>query len=68
MVKIKRPKPLKIKKPWSNYVCGGCGYEYDPELGDAENEIYPVTTFDKLPEEWNCPFCDDPKEEFIEVK
>ena len=49
------------------HVCSGCGYEYDQEIGDPENEIKPGTTFEKLPEEWICPLCGESKDEFIEV-
>ncbi len=65
--KIKRAKPMKQEPKHKSYVCTGCGYEYDPEVGDLEAEIYPTTTFDKLPEEWICPDCGAAKEEFIEA-
>ncbi|MDO5062562.1 MAG: acyl-CoA dehydrogenase family protein [Peptostreptococcaceae bacterium] len=64
--KIKRSRPKKEEPKHKSFVCTGCGYEYDPEVGDVENEIYPVTTFDKLPEEWICPDCGSAKDEFIE--
>ena len=32
------------------YVCGVCGYEYDP----AENDNVP---FEDLPDDWTCPVC-----------
>lgn len=64
--KIKRAKPKKSEPKHKNFVCTGCGYEYNPEVGDPEAEIYPTTTFDKLPEEWICPDCGSAKDEFIE--
>lgn len=66
MVKMKRPKPPKAEPIGKSYICSGCGYEYNPELGDEENEILPGTLFDKLPEEWVCPECGEGKEQFIE--
>ena len=39
------------------YVCGPCGYEYDPEVGDPDNGIAPGTAFEDLPEDWVCPVC-----------
>ena len=36
------------------YVCGGCGYEYVPELGDEDGEIAPGTLFEQLPADWGC--------------
>jgi rubredoxin len=34
-----------------------CGYIYDPEAGDPDNDIEPATAFEELPEEWECPLC-----------
>ena len=39
------------------YVCGACGFEYDPVKGDPENGIEPGTAFEDLPEAWCCPDC-----------
>ena len=68
MVKMKRPTPKKEKPSWSTYVCLGCGYEYDPAVGDEDAEVFPGTLFEKLPEEWVCPECAEEKTSFIEVK
>ena len=38
-----------------NYVCGPCGYVYNPELGDPDSGIAPGTAFDHIPEDWTCP-------------
>jgi len=67
MKKMKRKIPKKAAPAWKTYVCNGCGYEYDPAVGDAENDIQPGTTFDALPEEWICPECGEEKENFIEA-
>ena len=53
---------------YSTYVCLGCGYEYDPAIGDEDAEILPGTLFEKLPEDWVCPECAEKKTGFIEVK
>jgi butyryl-CoA dehydrogenase len=66
MVKIKRPTPKKEKPPYKIMVCDGCGYEYDPTIGDPMNDIAPGTPFDKLPEDWTCPMCAEPKDHFTE--
>ena len=66
-VKIKRATPKKMKPPYSYFVCDGCGYEYDAAKGDAAAEIAPGTLFAKLPEDWVCPECAEPKENFTEV-
>ena len=67
MVKMKRPPVPKPEPIGPRYVCGGCGYEYVPELGDEDAEIAPGTLFDKLPEEWVCPECGEGKELFIQA-
>ena len=69
MKKMKRvvPKPTRPSS-WKRYVCGGCGYEYDPAIGDEENEIPEGTLFEKLPEEWICPDCGEEKTAFIEIE
>jgi rubredoxin len=46
------------------YVCIPCGYIYDPEVGDPDNGIAPGTPFEDLPDDWLCPVCGAPKEEF----
>lgn len=67
MVKRKRPPVPKAEPIGPRYVCGGCGYEYVPELGDAESETAPGTQFKDLPEDWVCPECAEPKGQFIEA-
>lgn len=67
MVKVKRAIPVKEAPSWKYHICSGCGYEYDPEIGDVENEIYPVTFFDALPEDWTCPECGESKDGFVEA-
>lgn len=67
MVKMKRPIPPKPTPIGKRYVCGGCGYEYVPELGDPDAEIAPGTLFEKLPEDWVCPECAESKDLFIEA-
>lgn len=67
MVKMKRSVPKEVAPSYPRYVCNGCGYEYDPAVGDLENEIFPGTLFEALPEEWICPDCGEAKTEFIPV-
>jgi len=67
MKKMKRAIPKKAAPTWKYHVCNGCGYEYDPSVGDPEGEIMPGTLFENLPEEWTCPACGEGKDEFIEV-
>ncbi|MCR2025532.1 acyl-CoA dehydrogenase family protein [Anaerotruncus colihominis] len=67
MVKMKRPTPPKPAPIGKTYVCGGCGYEYNPEFGDPDSDAAPGTLFEKLPEDWVCPECAEGKEQFIEA-
>lgn len=46
------------------YVCSVCGYVYDPAEGDPESGVPAGTPFAELPEDWTCPVCGAPKEEF----
>ncbi len=46
------------------YVCGLCGYVYDPAVGDEDNGVAAGTAFDALPEDWVCPLCGAEKGEF----
>lgn len=47
-----------------SYECGICGYIYDPSIGDPDAGIEPGTPFEELPDDWECPVCGAPKEEF----
>ncbi|MGB5988089.1 MAG: rubredoxin [Desulfobacterales bacterium] len=46
------------------YVCVICGYVYDPEQGDPDNNVAPGTAFADLPDDWECPICGAGKEDF----
>ena len=46
------------------YICDGCGYVYDEELGDPDNGIAPGTTWEELPDDFVCPLCGVGKEDF----
>jgi rubredoxin len=46
------------------YQCSHCLTIYDPVYGDELNNIKPGTDF-KLLEEYNCPTCESPKEDWV---
>jgi rubredoxin len=46
------------------YVCGVCGFVYDPAKGDPENNVPAGTTFENLPDNWVCPVCGAAKDQF----
>lgn len=45
--------------------CKICWTPYDPADGDDTRSILPGTAFLALPEDWKCPTCDAPKEQFM---
>jgi len=67
MKKMKRQVQNKANSTLKHHVCTGCGYEYNPNVGDAEGEILPGTLFEKIPEDWTCPDCGEEKNMFIEA-
>ena len=67
MIKMKRPLPKKPDPIGPKFVCNGCAYEYIPEFGDEDADIAPGTQFKDLPEDWVCPECAEPKENFIDM-
>ncbi|MBU3103383.1 acyl-CoA dehydrogenase family protein [Clostridium gasigenes] len=67
MKKMKKSAPPKVVPTWKRYVCNGCGYEYDPAIGDEDSEVLPETLFEAIPEEWICPDCGEEKDKFIEA-
>ncbi|MDQ1272496.1 MAG: hypothetical protein QG591_1126 [Planctomycetota bacterium] len=49
------------------YKCMICGYIYDQKFGDPDHGINPVTSFQDLPDDWVCPQCGAPKEQFEQI-
>ena len=48
---------IRAARATGRYICSVCGYVYDP----AEQDGVP---FERLPEDWRCPRCKQPKEKF----
>ncbi|HWQ71527.1 MAG TPA: flavin reductase [Desulfitobacteriaceae bacterium] len=46
------------------FQCTVCGYVYDPVLGDPDSGIAQGTEFENLPDDWVCPVCGVPKDQF----
>lgn len=66
------PTYVEEKTPSSSkggvkYVCGVCGFEYDPETGDPQHGYPPGTQFQDLPNTWTCPACGSPIDVFSPV-
>jgi rubredoxin len=53
-------KEVKMEK----WICDVCGYVYDPELGDPDNDVAPGTRFENIPDDWVCPECAAGKDMF----
>lgn len=49
------------------YRCAVCEYVYEPKLGDAATEVDENTPFEELPDDWVCPQCGSPKEDFLRL-
>ncbi len=49
-------------KKWK---CMTCGFIYDEAKGMPELGIEPGTSFDELPDNWECPDCGATKSEFV---
>ncbi len=50
-----------------SFRCKVCGYIYDPQVGDPDNGVDPMTPFEDLADDWICPICGVGKDEFEEV-
>lgn len=46
------------------YICDLCGYVYDPESGDPDNNVEPGTDWADVSEDWVCPLCGAGKDSF----
>jgi rubredoxin len=56
-----------VEVEMEKWECKICGYIYDPGIGDPDNGVPPNTPFEKLPDDWVCPVCGAPKDEFEKV-
>lgn len=56
----------KVEK--KKYKCEVCGYVYDPEQGDPQNDVEAGTAFSDLPHGWKCPVCGADKDQFFPVE
>jgi flavin reductase (DIM6/NTAB) family NADH-FMN oxidoreductase RutF/rubredoxin len=57
-------EPAERTAGLQEYQCEVCGWIYNPELGDPDNDIAPGTPFEDLPEDWTCPLCGASKSQF----
>lgn len=63
--------PDKITLPFSSntikYKCSVCDYLYDPANGDEMHGVTQGTSFEDLPEDWQCPVCGVDKSFFVKI-
>ncbi len=50
------------------WECSICGYVYDPDVGDPDNDVDPGTPFEVVPLDWTCPQCGADKDAFARVE
>ena len=46
------------------YRCEACGYIYNPAKGDPDNGVDAGTAWENVPDDWECPVCGAPKDDF----
>jgi len=51
----------------AKWRCSVCGWIYDPKDGDPDRGVKPGTRFEDLPDDWTCPACGAPKDQFEEL-
>ena len=51
--------------PLAIMECKICWTPYDPADGDDYRQVEPGTAFTALPDDWSCPNCSAPKEQFM---
>ena len=52
----------------NSWECIICGYIYDPEIGDPDNDVDPKTAFEQISDDWVCPECGADKEDFEKIE
>ncbi|MCY4129684.1 MAG: rubredoxin [Gammaproteobacteria bacterium] len=50
------------------YQCMTCGFIYDEAEGLPDQGIEPGTRWSEVPDDWLCPECATPKEDFEMVE
>ena len=53
-----------MNDPFARYLCLGCGFLYDEQMGLPEHGIAAGTRWKDIPDDWICPDCGTPKAHF----
>ena len=64
ILNLKFSREVRMMERWK---CTVCGYIYDEEKGDQENNVPSGTRFADLPENWICPLCGATRDMFEKV-
>ena len=48
----------------ARWRCIVCGFIYNPPTGDPSSGVAPGTPFEEIHEDWTCPECGAPKNQF----
>jgi len=48
----------------NKWICSVCGFVYDEAAGMPEEGVEPGTAWDDIPDDWVCPDCGAPKQDF----
>ena len=62
----KKKEPV-TEEPRFVYQCKNCLSIYDEEKGEPAMDIPVHTAFEKLNDDYHCPLCESPKEDFMKV-
>jgi len=55
----------QVKNPGGKWECKGCGYIFDPAVGERLDGVGPSTPFECMPNGWVCPHCGGEQNGFI---
>jgi rubredoxin len=66
-IAVKEPTAKPEKKEYVQQ-CKHCLSIYDEAIGEPDNGIAAGTSFDKLPEGYNCSLCEAPAEDFVRIE
>lgn len=58
-------KAMKKQPGMRKWRCKVCSFIYDEKIGMPKSRIPPGTSFQNLPQDWECPECDVGKDQFV---
>jgi rubredoxin len=61
-------KPKKVSNVEYVHQCKACFTVYEEKAGEPANGIAPGTAFNDLPNDYCCPLCENPKDDFVKVQ